>query len=83
MGQVKFLTELSAMEGFVVFREKLGGDLIEGWGRMLTLAQDGTAVDITQEDIKVMRLIGKSLIVVKHISTFLPAHAGCDPDGFG
>ena len=50
---------------------------------MLTLAQDGTAVDITQEDIKVMRLIGKSLIVVKHISTFLPAHAGCDPDGFG
>jgi hypothetical protein len=83
MGQVKFLTELSAMEGFVVLRVKLRGDFIEGWGRMLTLAQDGTAVDITQEDIKVMRLIGKSLIVVKHISTLLPAHAGCNPDGFG
>ena len=79
MGQVELLAALGAMDRFVIRSEKLGGDVTEGWGRVLTLAKDGTAVDIPQDDIKVVRLIRKSPVVVKYIFTFLPAHAGCDP----
>ena len=50
---------------------------------MPTPAEDGTAVDVLQDDVKIVRLIRESPVVVKYIFTFLPAYAGCDPDRFG
>ena len=82
VGQVEFPTKLRAVDGFIVGSKKRGVDIVEGWCRMLAPTKDRSAINVAEDDVKVMRLIGESTIVLENVPTLLAAHAGGNPDGF-
>ena len=70
MGKVKLRTEFQAVLGFVVDRKEGGVDIVEGRSGMLAFAKNATSVDAMEDDIEVVRLVGKPAIVIKDVWAF-------------
>ncbi len=57
-------------------------NVIEWWGQMLSFPQDGTARDIVQDGIKLVRLIGEPAVVEEKIRPFPSRNLSGDANGF-
>jgi hypothetical protein len=74
MEEVKFCVQCLAMMLLVVIQMESRVDLVD-WRRfVLTLPEDWASVDIMQEYIELMGLVGKPPVVEKHIQTLLPVN---------
>ncbi len=82
MGEVKVLTELLTMQFLVVYNVEMWVDLIEYGGRMLALAKDSPAIDVMQEGVKLVGLIGEATVIQEDILALarIPFHFGGDVD---
>jgi hypothetical protein len=50
---------------------------------MFVLMQDSTTIDVVEDNVKFIGLIGKSSIIIKHIWLALAPHPQSHPDGLG
>ena len=82
MGQVKLLAQLSAVERFVVNSMETRINVVEQGSRVLASLQDGTALDIVQDDIELVRLIGEPAVVEENIWPFPSLNLSGDANGF-
>jgi hypothetical protein len=60
-------------------------DVVEFWGWMLTLAKDGSSIDIVEEGIELVGLIREAAVVHENIPALagIPSHLWGDADGRG
>jgi hypothetical protein len=81
MGEVEFCAQFLTVMLLVIQIESRV-DLI-GWQRfVLTLPEDRASVDIMQEYIKLIGLVGKLPIVKKHVQMLLPSNLLGYPNQF-
>jgi hypothetical protein len=67
MRKVKVLTELLAMQFLVVYHVETWVNLIKFGGGMLALAKDSPTVDVMQEGVKLVGLIGEARVIQEDI----------------
>ncbi len=67
MGEVKDLMELLAMQFLVVYHVVTWVNLIEFEGGMLALAKDSLTVNVMQEGVELVGLIGEATVIQEDI----------------
>ncbi len=67
MGKVQLLAEFCTVEGFIVDCMEFGVDVVDRWGRVFLFAKDAPAVDVMEDGIELMRLVGKTAIVMEDV----------------
>ncbi len=50
--------------------------IVEGWSRVLALLKGAATINVLKDDIKVVRLIGKSMVIVKDFLLLGAARSG-------
>ena len=50
---------------------KVGVDCVERWGRVFAFAKDTPAVDVMKDCVKLMRLVGKTTVIMENILSLL------------
>ena len=71
MGKVELLAEFCTVEGFVINRVEFGVDVVDKWGRVFSFTKDAPAVDVMEDGIELMRLVGETAIVMEDIPGLL------------
>ena len=46
---------------------KVGVDCVERWGRVFAFAKDTPAIDAMKDCVKLVRLVGKTTVIVENI----------------
>jgi hypothetical protein len=67
IGEVKVLTELIAMQFFVVYHVETWVDLIKFGGRMLALVKDSPTINVMQEGVELVGLIREAMVIQEDI----------------
>ena len=67
MGKVELLAEFCTVEGFVINRVELGVDVVDKWGGVFSFTKDAPAVDVMEDGIELMRLVGETAIVMEDV----------------
>ena len=55
------------MEGFVINRVELGVDVVDKWGGVFSFTKDAPTVDVMEDGIELMRLVGETAIVMEDV----------------
>ncbi len=73
------------MKLFVLYRMKLWVNGGKFWGWMLMLAKDGSSINIVEEGIELVGLIGEAAVIHENIPALAgsPSHLWGDADGRG
>ncbi len=71
------------MSCLIIYRKKNWVDLIKRWGGVLALAQDRTAINVMENYINFMRLVGITTVVVENILALLATHPIGNSNWFG
>jgi hypothetical protein len=73
------------MKHLVVYHMKSWVDVVKFQGWMLTLAKDGSSINIVEEGIELIGLIGEAAVVHENIPALarIPSHLWGDADGRG
>ena len=72
MRQVELGAQFLPVDGLDICRCEVRVDIIEWWRGMLSFAENRTTIDIVQEGVKLVGLIGESSIVIKDVIGSLP-----------
>jgi hypothetical protein len=67
----------------IVDREESWVNFVERWGKVLALSKNCTPVDVMEENIEFMQLVGITAVVVKDVLPLLAAHPIGDTNRFG
>jgi hypothetical protein len=67
MGNVQLLAEFCTMQSFVISCMKVGVDCVERWGRVFAFAKDTPTVDAMKDCVKLVRLVGKTTVIMENI----------------
>ncbi len=70
------------MEQFVINRMKTRIDVVQRWSRVLLSPQDRTALNIVQNNVKLVQLIGEPAVVDENVWSFPPLNLSGDANGF-
>ena len=73
------------MKLIIVYHMKSWVDVVKFWGWMLTLAKDGSSINIVEEGIELVGLIGEAAVIHENIPALagIPSHLWGDADGRG
>jgi hypothetical protein len=82
MGEVEFCAQFLTMMYLVVIRMESRVNFVDWWCFVLMLPEDRASLDIIQENIELVGLVGKPPIVKKHIQAFLPPNLSGYPNRF-
>lgn len=83
MRQIKQLAQCRTVNCLVIGCKESWVDVIERWGGVLALSENGTPVNVMEENVEVMRLVGITAVVVKDVLALLSAHPIGDTNWFG
>lgn len=72
MGQVELCAQFLPVNGLDICRGEIRVDIIEWWRGMLSFAENSATIDILQEGVKLVGLIGESSIVIEDVIRSLP-----------
>ncbi len=83
MRQIELLAQIRTVSCIVVYHEESWVNVVERWGGVLALAWNRTTIDVMQENVKFMRLVGITMVVVKNVLALLATHPISDTNWFG
>ncbi len=65
-----------SMSCLVVCNKKTGINLVDRWSWVLAFAQDCASINVVEDHVKLMQLIGITLIIVENVLMFLSMYPG-------
>ena len=71
------------MRGFVIDQKEGGVDIIKGRSRVFAFTKNTTSVNVMEDDIEVMGLVGEAVMVIKDVQALPTACARNNTDRLG
>ncbi len=72
-----------SMSCLVICDKKTGIDLVDRRSLVLAFAQDCASINVVEDHVELMQLIGITPVIVKNVQTFLAAYPGSYANWFG